>query len=151
MGWRIPSLFKSSDFLCNQLRLSNLARVHHIHLAMTTKPLQLIKASFTLYKDYDILFFYFSQQYSAKQKCYFTSKIGPYKIDIFKSCPRILLRNLPSHQLLNKMQKVCCLKFFTSILLLKFESFNRKYLDICVFNAFKSKTRLVLKCKVKEC
>ena len=97
MGWRIPSLFKSSDFLCNQLRLSNLARVHHIHLAMTTKPLQLIKASFTLYKDYDILFFYFSYQYSAKQKCYFTYKIGPYKIDIFKSCPRILLRNLPFH------------------------------------------------------
>ena len=28
----------------------------HIHLAMATKPPQLIKASFTFFKDYDIIF-----------------------------------------------------------------------------------------------
>ena len=47
MGWRIPSLFKSTNFLSHQL--SHLTAVPHIHLAMATKPPQLIKASFTLY------------------------------------------------------------------------------------------------------
>ena len=32
------------------------ATVPHIHLAMATKPPRLIKASFTLCKDYDIIF-----------------------------------------------------------------------------------------------
>ena len=45
MGWRIPSMFKSSNFLSHQLRPSNLATVPHIHLLMATKPLQLIKAT----------------------------------------------------------------------------------------------------------
>ena len=49
MGWRIPSLFKSSNFLSPQL--SHLTTVPYIHLAMATKPPQLIKASFTLYKN----------------------------------------------------------------------------------------------------
>ena len=48
MGWRIPSLFKWNNFLSHQL--SYLTTVPHIHLAMATKPPQLIKASFTLYK-----------------------------------------------------------------------------------------------------
>ena len=52
MGWRIPSLSKS-HFRSHQL--SHLTTVPHIHPAMATKPLQLIKASFTIYKDYDIV------------------------------------------------------------------------------------------------
>ena len=36
--------------------LSHLKTVPHIHLVVATKPPQLIKASFTLYKDYDIIF-----------------------------------------------------------------------------------------------
>ena len=44
MGWRIPSLSKT-NFLGHQLS----------YLAMATKPSQLIKASFTLYKDYVII------------------------------------------------------------------------------------------------
>ena len=53
MGWRIPSLSKT-NFLRHQL--SHLTTVPYIHLAMATKPHQLIKASFTRYKDYDIIF-----------------------------------------------------------------------------------------------
>ena len=34
---------------------SHLTKVPQIYLAMVTKPPQLIKASFTLYKDYDII------------------------------------------------------------------------------------------------
>ena len=48
MGWRIPSLSKS-HFLNHQL--SHLAIVHDIHLAMATKPPQLINNIFFL-SDY---------------------------------------------------------------------------------------------------
>ena len=34
--------------------LSHLATLPHTHLAMATKPPQFIKASFTLFEDYDI-------------------------------------------------------------------------------------------------
>ena len=37
-------------------QLSHLTTVFHIHLAMATKPLQLIKPSFTSYRYYDIIF-----------------------------------------------------------------------------------------------
>ena len=44
MGWRIPSLFKSSNVLSHQL--SHLTT--QIHLAKVTKPPQLLKAPFKL-------------------------------------------------------------------------------------------------------
>ena len=46
MGWRIPSLFKSSNVLSHQL--SHLTTVTQIHLAKATKPPQLLKAPFKL-------------------------------------------------------------------------------------------------------
>ena len=51
-GCRIPS---QSSFP-QPTSLSYLTTVLHIHMAMATKPPKLIKASFTFFKDYDIIF-----------------------------------------------------------------------------------------------